>query len=115
LVDISQLVRAEGSPSSEEVRTLGMPFMICSRSTATPFNNGYCRQRLAEQPRRKAASKKIADTQKGSLFAFSISLLGGAGGQYVGFLDHWGQFRFCFFHSFWSGKKKAVRLAAESK
>jgi hypothetical protein len=26
-----------------------------------------------------------------------------------------GQFRFCFFNSFWSGKKKAVRLAAESK
>jgi hypothetical protein len=49
-----------------------------------------------------------------SFLRFEISLWG-VPGVYMPFSRLLGQFRFCFFNSFWSGKENAVRLAAESK
>jgi hypothetical protein len=52
-------------------------------------------------PHRTGASRRL-------FFAFSFSVYGGAGVYMPGFRSL-GKFRFCFFNSFWSGKKKAVR------
>jgi hypothetical protein len=43
-----------------------------------------------------SAIKKLW-AQEGSLFCIFKFHFGGCRGQIVGFPDHWGQFRFCFF------------------
>jgi hypothetical protein len=60
------------------------------------------------------SSQKIVHTERFSYCLFQFQFWG-VPGVYMPFSRLLGQFRFCFFNSFWSGKENAVRLAAESK